>query len=86
MPPCGLPKKSILEVESYMKSIDGIMKTFPEMLMNFPLWKYVPPRWCSLFRKAEDHNNVASDFVKGKISTVHRVNFLNIKPKNYAKI
>ena len=49
-----------------MKSIDGIMKTFPEMLMNFPLWKYVPPRWSSSFRKAEDHNNVASDFVKGK--------------------
>jgi hypothetical protein len=26
------------DVEAYMVAIDGIMKSFPEMMMSFPLW------------------------------------------------
>jgi hypothetical protein len=53
------------EVKTYMEAVDGIMKSFPEMIMNFPLWKYAPPRLSASFRRAEDFTNTATDFVKG---------------------
>jgi hypothetical protein len=33
------------KVETYLKSIDGFMKTFPRMVLSFPSWKYFPPRY-----------------------------------------
>ena len=50
----------------YLEAIDGIMQSFPDMMMKFPTWKYLPPRWSSSYRKAENFNNVACDFVKSK--------------------
>ena len=55
------------EVKAYMESVDGIVKSFPEMIVKFPFWKYLPPRLSPTFRKAEDFLNTATDFVKGTI-------------------
>ena len=48
------------KVESYMKSIDGIMKTFPRMIISFPFWKYFPPRFITFHFSYDNQTDVVS--------------------------
>jgi hypothetical protein len=47
-----------------MLAINTLIKRFPEMLMSFPIWNFVPPRWSPLFRDIEDNFNIVIDYVK----------------------
>jgi len=49
-----------------MHAINALIKRFPEMLLSFPVWKFVPPRWSPLFRDIEDNFNIVIDFVKSR--------------------
>ena len=55
------------DVCQYMRAIEVVVKKYPDLLLSFPWWKYLPGRWIPLFRLVADNYTVVVDFVKGNI-------------------
>ena len=55
------------DVKKTMEALDLIIKRFPDLLMGFPWWNYVPKRWSSVYRVCEDNFQIVADFAKEKI-------------------